>query len=470
MEMKPWGIGLFIIVGFGLTTAILFLIGDQEKAFGKHLTVYTEFTNLSGLPDGAKVRVSGLDAGEVKKIEIPKTPSGRFRVELQLEDKVRGMIREDSIASIQTQGVVGDQFVSIQKGTDTAGEVRNGSTLPSKEPVDLSALLEDGSGLLKEVHGDIGDIRARTDVVLDTVNRTFGHTDDLIVQSRPDLSAILGNGARISGTVDTLVTGLNEGRGTAGMILTDEDTKQKLRATVGDLHDASVNIDQASVRANQTMADFQSRDLPAKTQRTLDNVQSLSLQLNTAVQEALAQDDIGLDGATNLRQALSGLNRSTSNVAEDTEALKHNFFLRGFFKRRGFYNLDEITPTEYRAACEGQKNRGPRIWLPQSGVFVIAADGKEQLSDIGPDEINLAVAKFVDSLPGRIIIVEGYSTDGSIDQQFGVARRRADLVRRYLEMHYHLRHDDLGIVSLGNKPPQSSGEAVWNGAAIMLLK
>ena len=128
METKPWRIGLFLIVGLGLTTAILFLIGDQEKAFGRHLTVYTEFTNLSGLPDGAKVRVSGLDAGEVKKIEIPKTPSGRFRVELQLEDKVRGMIREDSIASIQTQGVVGDQFVSIQKGS--IPQARSAMVLP----------------------------------------------------------------------------------------------------------------------------------------------------------------------------------------------------------------------------------------------------------------------------------------------------------------------------------------------------
>jgi phospholipid/cholesterol/gamma-HCH transport system substrate-binding protein len=330
--------------------------------------------------------------------------------------------------------------------------------------------LQDGSGLLKEVHGDIGDIRARTDVVLDTVNRTFSHTDDMIVQSRPNLNTILANGSKISGTVDTLVTGIKEGKGTAGMIITDDETKQKLKATVGNVHDASINIDQASVRANQTMADFQSRDLPAKTQQTLDNVQSLSLLLNTAAKEALAPDDIGQDGGTNLRQTLSSLNRSTTNIAEDTEALKHNFFLRGFFKSRGFYNLDEITPAEYRAACERQKTEGSRIWLPQTGVFVMAADGTEQLSDIGPDEINLAVAKFVDSLPGRIIIVEGYSTAGSTDQQYIVARRRADLVRHYLEIHYHLRHDDLGIVSLESKPPQSSGETVRNGAAIMLLK
>jgi phospholipid/cholesterol/gamma-HCH transport system substrate-binding protein len=49
----------------------------------------------------------------------------------------------------------------------------------------------------------------------------------------------------------------------------------------------------------------------------------------------MAQDNIGQDGATNLRETLSNLNRSTTNLAEDTEALKHNFFFRGFFKRPG---------------------------------------------------------------------------------------------------------------------------------------
>src|SRR5580692_4029742 len=160
MRIRLWGIGLFIVVGLGLTTAILFLIGDRQKAFSKHLIVYSEFSNLSGLPVGAKIRVSGLDAGEVKKIEIPTKPSGKFRLELQLEDKVRGMIRDDSVASIQTEGVVGDQFIFVKKGSDSAGAIRNGSTIPSKEPVDLAALLESGSGLLNEVRGDVGDIHS----------------------------------------------------------------------------------------------------------------------------------------------------------------------------------------------------------------------------------------------------------------------------------------------------------------------
>jgi phospholipid/cholesterol/gamma-HCH transport system substrate-binding protein len=463
MRIKPWGVGLFLLGGLALITAILFMIGDRHKAFSRHLVVYSEFTNLSGLPVGAKVRVSGLDAGEVKKIEIPTTPSGRFRLELEIEEKVGGMLRQDSLASIQTEGVVGDQFIFIKKGTDRAAEVSNGSTIPSKEPVDLSALLESGSGLLNEVHGDIGDIHKRADLALDSITKTVGHTDDLIISSRADVNTILRNGNRISGTVDTLVTDLNEGKGPAGMMLKDEATKQKLQTTVGEVHDASV-------RANQTLADFQSRNLPAKTQATLDNIQSLSLQLKTSVQEALAQDDIGQDGATNIRETLSSLNRSTTNFAEDTEALKHNFLLRGFFKRRGFYDLDQVTPTEYRSACERQKTAGSRIWIKASVVFMPGADGTEQLSLLGREQIDLAVAHAVESLAGQIIIVEGYATDGSVDQQYSAARRRADLVRRYLERHYQLRHDDVGIVSLDSKPPQGSGQEIWDGAAIMLLK
>src|ERR1700761_9413307 len=144
MHIRPWTIGLFIVVGFVLSTAILFMIGDRHKAFGEHLKLYSEFADLGGLANGAKVRVSGLDAGEIKKIDIPKNASEKFRLELRIEDKVRGMIRKDSVASIETEGVVGDKFLSIKKGTDNAGEAEPGMTLPSKEPLDMGALLEKG--------------------------------------------------------------------------------------------------------------------------------------------------------------------------------------------------------------------------------------------------------------------------------------------------------------------------------------
>jgi phospholipid/cholesterol/gamma-HCH transport system substrate-binding protein len=470
MHIKPWGIGLFIVVGIGLFTAILFMIGNREEAFGKHLELYTEFSNLSGLSAGAKVRVSGFDAGEIKKIQIPGTPSAKFRLKLQIEKKLGGMVREDSVVSIETDGVVGDKFVSIKKGSAQSLEAKDGSTLPSKEPFDLGALMDKGSVLLDDLHGTVTDVRGRVDVALDSITQTVNHADGVMAELQPDLKTTLGNASQIAGRVNTLGADLGDGKGAAGLLLRDEATKLQLRSTLTNAQQASTNLNQAAIRVNETVADFQSRKLIANAQVTLDNLQSLSQQLDVTVKYALAQDNMGQDGATNIRETLTNLNRSTTNLAEDTEALKHEFFFRGFFKKRGFYNLDDVTPEEYLKACERRKNPGIRKWLQASSFEASGDHGQEQLSAAGRLQIDDQVSPIVESLPGDVIIVEGYSLYGTPDEQFVTSRRRADLVRLYLAVHFHIRHSDLGIVPLLSTPPPGSGRESWNGAAIMLLK
>jgi hypothetical protein len=68
-----------------------------------------------------------------------------------------------------------------------------------------------------------------------------------------------------------------------------------------------------------------------------------------------------------------------------------------------------------------------------------------------------------------VVIVEGYSGTGTPDQQFVMSRRRANLVREYLEAHFHLIHSDVGIVPLRDKPPHCAGRDSWNGVAIVLF-
>ena len=179
---------------------------------------------------------------------------------------------------------------------------------------------------------------------------------------------------------------------------------------------------------------------------------------------------MGEDGATNLRETPSILNRSTTNLAEDTEALKHEFFFRSFSQKRSFYDLDWVTPVEYRAACVRQKKVGTREWLQAVNLVEWGADGREQLSGVGRQQIDDALAPLVETLPGELIMVEGYSSIGSVDQEYTLSRRRADLVRSYLETYYDLRHEDIGIVTLGDKPPNTVGKETWDGAAIIMLK
>jgi phospholipid/cholesterol/gamma-HCH transport system substrate-binding protein len=477
MRIHRWAIGLFLTSGIGLFTAILFLIGNRHDVFGKHVEFYAEFSDIGGLPRGAQVRVSGIEAGEVKGIQIPSSPASKFRLKLQVRADARGMVRTDSLVSIRTEGIVGDEYVFIRKGTGTAGEAPDGATLPSKEPFDIGAALEKGSALLDKssalldnVHSSVTDLHGRLDVALESVTKTVNHVDGLVTVVQPDIRKLASNASQITDTINDIVSDLNAGKGPAGLLLRDETTRTMLQATLSNAQQATLNLSDASERADQVLADVQSRDLASKAQSILENVQAMSEQLNQTVKSALAPDNMGDDGATNIRETLSNLNRGTANLAEDTEALKHEFFFRGFFKKRGFYDLEQLSSADYLKACQRQNACGSRTWLDAANLFATGSNGAVLLDEAGRHAIDSAVAPVVDSLLGHLVIVEGYSGTGTPDQQFVTSRRRADLVREYLEAHFHLVHGEVGIVPLRDKTPHCAGRNTWNGVAIVLFE
>jgi phospholipid/cholesterol/gamma-HCH transport system substrate-binding protein len=332
-----------------------------------------------------------------------------------------------------------------------------------------SALIDKSSALLDNIQGSVTDLHGRLDVALDSVTKTVNNVDGLVTVVQPDIRKMAGNASQITDTINTIVSDLNAGKGPAGLLLKDEATRKQLQATLSNAQQATSNLNDATARADRILADVQSRDLASKAQAILENVQAMSEQLNQTIKGALGPDNMGEDGAANIRETLSNLNRGTANLAEDTEALKHEFFFRGFFKKRGFYNLEQLSPAEYVKACEHQNACGSRTWLNAVNLFAGGENGTLQLDETGRHAIDSAVAPVVDSLPDHLVIVEGYCGTGTPDQQFVMSRRRADLVREYLEAHFHLRHSDVGIVPLRDKPPQGAGRDTWNGVALVLF-
>ena len=142
-------VGAFLIGGLLLFGAGLFLIGSRQKIFTRGFHVLPDFASVSGLEAGANVRVAGLDAGEVEEIQIPSQTSSSFRVKLRLTDKVHPLVRQDSVAMIQTEGLVGDKFLEISKGSGQAEECMDGGTIPSKEPFDFADLMQDARNLFR---------------------------------------------------------------------------------------------------------------------------------------------------------------------------------------------------------------------------------------------------------------------------------------------------------------------------------
>src|SRR5437764_12167207 len=97
--------GAFVLGGLLLFAVGLFLIGDRRMLFSGSGTYYTEFAGMSGLEVGDKVRVAGLDAGEVTGLRIPSGPGAKFLVKFRIVEKLFAVVRADSLATIQTDGL-----------------------------------------------------------------------------------------------------------------------------------------------------------------------------------------------------------------------------------------------------------------------------------------------------------------------------------------------------------------------------
>src|SRR5579871_247996 len=93
---RPLIVGAFVIAGLVLFTTGLFMIGNQHEAFARHVDLYAEFANLSGITQGTKVQVAGMDAGQVQGVEIPDAPPAKFRVKIRLTEKDRKSTRLNS--------------------------------------------------------------------------------------------------------------------------------------------------------------------------------------------------------------------------------------------------------------------------------------------------------------------------------------------------------------------------------------
>src|SRR5260370_17890282 len=121
-DPHSFAIRTFVNGGRMLFAGGLFFTGKRHNLFKRNFEVYTEFDRLNGLQKGAKVRVSGMDAGEVLEAEVPNRPDGRFRVRVRIRQDFHVLVRRDSVATIRTPGLAGSSFMGIEKGTQDAPE------------------------------------------------------------------------------------------------------------------------------------------------------------------------------------------------------------------------------------------------------------------------------------------------------------------------------------------------------------
>ena len=139
-------VDFFLIAGFCAFAYITLQFGEFSLfTRQQHYTVYADFDSVSGLKKGAVVSMSGVNIGKVSKIILSSDEMAQ--VSLFLPKNIK--LTDDAIASIKTQGIIGDKYIRISQGGSDE-YLKEGDMLTETESaIDLEELVS------KYIFGDV---------------------------------------------------------------------------------------------------------------------------------------------------------------------------------------------------------------------------------------------------------------------------------------------------------------------------
>ena len=430
-------VGLFVVMAGLLFALGLFMIGDRRALFARDFELYTEFSKIGGIQVGALVRVSGADAGEVEEIRVPRNPSEKFRMKLRVLEDLRGLVRTDSVASIQTDGLVGNRFIQIEAGSDAAPQAPDGSTIQGNDLYDFTDLLTQASSTLQDVNGVVNELRGALNLALADVSKTTREANEIMHVLEREIQIILRNADVVVKDTGAIVRSIREGKGTAGKLVNDPEIYDRANLLIEEARGVVAKVDEAAEQAKLLTSEMRSNTGP--------------------VQGAIAD----------LRRTLSGASEAMSDLSENSEALKRNFFFRGFFDRRGYFDLDDIPVEDYRkGALEARDRRVARVWLSTEVLFATDAEGRETLTDDGKVRVESAMSDFLKLPSDTPLVVEGYAPGATYDERYIASLRRAQLVRDHLVSRMQIDVSRMGVMAMGAEAPGSPAGQTWNGVGI----
>ena len=111
-------LGIFVILGTIIFIMAVYFIGNRQQFFGKTETLKAHFENVNGLQEGNNVRFSGINVGYVKKIEIINDTL--INVEMNIDKSAMKFIKKNAVASIASDGLVGNMIVNITPNSGNA--------------------------------------------------------------------------------------------------------------------------------------------------------------------------------------------------------------------------------------------------------------------------------------------------------------------------------------------------------------
>jgi len=220
-------VGVFVTIGLAFAMVAILVLGGTESAFTSKTIYKAKFQNANGLIEGAKVVLSGVPVGAVNEVEIdPETHY--IAVTFAIAKKHAIHVREGTTVEVNTQGVLGDKYLSINPG-DGEAQLPEGAEIPNLPSQDLSKILSKSDELLV----NLSSAASSLDQMLKSFNK--GNRLDSILANLNKFSSDLGD-AKVKKVVRDLgqiTEKINNGTGSLGALVNDPGLYDDARALVG---------------------------------------------------------------------------------------------------------------------------------------------------------------------------------------------------------------------------------------------
>ncbi|MBI5202372.1 MAG: MCE family protein, partial [Elusimicrobia bacterium] len=219
-----------------------------DFTFERRYSEYVLFSDVAGLSDKAPVKLSGVEVGKVRRIELS---GDKAKVVAAISKDV--VIWKDAIWSIGSTGIIGSKFLQIEQGHPSAGPLPPDSQIDGQDPVSIEKALTKALGSLQSLLGDLngppgepGKLAKNIHATMENVRNLTANLSDMMADAKPAVTHSLQRMDDITVKLDklleqtnTMMASINQSKGPVGALLNDQDMKQDIKQTVSDVREAA---------------------------------------------------------------------------------------------------------------------------------------------------------------------------------------------------------------------------------------
>ncbi|TRX20977.1 MlaD family protein [Flavobacterium franklandianum] len=235
-----WKLGMFVIIGILLFIITIYFVGKQQNLFGDTFHLKSKFKTVSGLKVGNNVRFSGINIGTISEIEILNDST--VLVVLLMEEDVQKYIKKDAMASIGSDGLMGDKVMTISPGTTSNETVKDNDFIKSKSAIEIEDLMKS----VKTSVDNAGIITAQLAQFTYNMNNGDGTLSKLMSDKEfaNSLEKTLVNLEISTKEFSRFTTSMNNGKGLLSKVVSDERLGTKVDSTMSNLEAGSKQLNE----------------------------------------------------------------------------------------------------------------------------------------------------------------------------------------------------------------------------------